>query len=478
MADIFISYANEDREAASRFAQLFESVGWRVWWDRRIPAGRTWRSILEDALREMRCLVVLWSKNSVESSWVTEEAEEARRLGKTIVPVLIERVEPPIGFRAIQAADLTAWNGSSDDPAAQLFIADLKSVLGETAERSAPSNVVPNEPITRSHALRVPTVGGRGLQIAAVVIAVGALLGGWQLWQHFAHENPTPAPEPKTENRPAPYLTNLDIHGDRQEIRPSEKIRMALTGTYSDGKQTLVKDGVTWSSSAPEVASVSENGEVVGLKAGTAQISAKTGELTSAVWTINVRSPEPTQRADQPTNMVGLRILIGRNELFAKERLPIRVRAQYSDSTELTVTAGIEWQISDRAVAAVTSAGYLEALRPGTVEVIARSGGFSSSPVRLLVKEPHTPVQAPVQPKQGTDSGLTKSTVRDQTKTTIAAYLGRAQSLREQGNYSAALAELEKARVLDPPNETVKKEIEQTKRACHAERVLGNPISC
>ena len=106
MTDIFISYANEDRDTAAQLAARLESVGWRVWWDRRIPAGRTWRAILESALSEMRCMVVLWSKHSVESPWVAEEAEEARRLGKTLVPVLIERVEPPIGFRAIQALSL------------------------------------------------------------------------------------------------------------------------------------------------------------------------------------------------------------------------------------------------------------------------------------------------------------------------------------------------------------------------------------
>ena len=64
MADIFISYANEDRESAAQLARTLETAGWRVWWDRRIPAGRTWRVVLEDALREMRCMVVLWSENS------------------------------------------------------------------------------------------------------------------------------------------------------------------------------------------------------------------------------------------------------------------------------------------------------------------------------------------------------------------------------------------------------------------------------
>ena len=80
------------------------------------PRAAPGESVLEDALREMRCMVVLWSESSVKSPWVTEEAEEARRLGKTIVPVLIQRVEPPIGFRAIQAADLTKWDGTPTIP--------------------------------------------------------------------------------------------------------------------------------------------------------------------------------------------------------------------------------------------------------------------------------------------------------------------------------------------------------------------------
>lgn len=137
MADIFISYANEDRDTAAQLAAHLESAGWSVWWDRRIPAGRTWRAVLAEALVDTRCMIVLWSENSVESPWVAEEAEEARRLGKTLVPVLIRRVEPPIGFRTIQAANLTRWNGSADDAAILQLVADLKSLIGTPRERPA-----------------------------------------------------------------------------------------------------------------------------------------------------------------------------------------------------------------------------------------------------------------------------------------------------------------------------------------------------
>jgi len=40
MADVFISYAHEDKNWASALAELMEKEGWSVFWDRRIPPGR------------------------------------------------------------------------------------------------------------------------------------------------------------------------------------------------------------------------------------------------------------------------------------------------------------------------------------------------------------------------------------------------------------------------------------------------------
>jgi len=130
MTDIFVSYTEKDREQARRVATTLESVGWTVWWDRRIPAGDTWRNVLEKALANTRCMIVLWSAHSIESEWVYEEATEGRRLGK-LVPVLIEAVRPPAGFREIQAADLTGWDGSSDFEGLRMLLADLENLLGK-----------------------------------------------------------------------------------------------------------------------------------------------------------------------------------------------------------------------------------------------------------------------------------------------------------------------------------------------------------
>jgi hypothetical protein len=158
MADVFLSYANEDRETARAIAGLLESAGCSVWWDRRIPAGRTWCSMIEEAFRDMRCIVVLWSTHSVDSDWVKEEAEEARALGK-LIPVLIEPVKPPVGFRSIQAADLTDWDGSTDYVGARQLIADLESLIGKPRlEKFSEAEEAPrkNQPIPEPVAEETP----------------------------------------------------------------------------------------------------------------------------------------------------------------------------------------------------------------------------------------------------------------------------------------------------------------------------------
>jgi hypothetical protein len=61
----------------------------------------------------------------------------------------------------------------------------------------------------------------------------------------------------------------------------------------------------------------------------------------------------------------------------------------------------------------------------------------------------------------------------------LGSYLNRAKGQRVQGNYAAALAELEKARAISPGNQEILDEIEATRRACNAEKQLGREgLSC
>ena len=136
MSDIFLSYSAKDRDRARRLADRLQAVGWSVWWDRRIPAGRTWRSVLAHELETMRCMVVLWSADSVTSDWVCEEATEGRQLGK-LVPVAMDSVRPPAGFRELQAADLVGWDGAADFAGLQQLLDDIARLIGPPAPAAA-----------------------------------------------------------------------------------------------------------------------------------------------------------------------------------------------------------------------------------------------------------------------------------------------------------------------------------------------------
>ena len=50
MADIFISYASEDRLRAEPLAKALEEQGWSVWWDRTIPPGETFDQVIATQL--------------------------------------------------------------------------------------------------------------------------------------------------------------------------------------------------------------------------------------------------------------------------------------------------------------------------------------------------------------------------------------------------------------------------------------------
>jgi TPR repeat protein len=129
MSHIFISYAREDQPWAEMLAQTLEGRGWSTFWDRTIPIGKTWRETIGSELDGARCVIVLWSKTSIESGWVQEEADDAKRRG-VLVPILIDNVQPPIGFRSIQAAHLENWDGTEPTQAFRRLIADITALIG------------------------------------------------------------------------------------------------------------------------------------------------------------------------------------------------------------------------------------------------------------------------------------------------------------------------------------------------------------
>jgi len=128
MSDIFISYARENRAQAERIAKALARY-WSVWWDPNIAAGQTFRKVIREEINKARCLVVLWSRTSVDSEWILDEASLGKRRG-ILVPVCIDGVDPPLGFGEVHTADLTGWNGDTGVHAFRRLCQDISALLG------------------------------------------------------------------------------------------------------------------------------------------------------------------------------------------------------------------------------------------------------------------------------------------------------------------------------------------------------------
>jgi uncharacterized membrane protein YhaH (DUF805 family) len=115
MADVFISYAREDRPRADQIARGLQAMGLECFWDTEIPPGQTWADYIEGKLGACKAVIVLWSAHSTGSQWVREEARMGRDKGK-LIPAMLDASPAPFGFGEVQAANLANWNGQTNHP--------------------------------------------------------------------------------------------------------------------------------------------------------------------------------------------------------------------------------------------------------------------------------------------------------------------------------------------------------------------------
>jgi TIR domain/Carbohydrate binding module (family 6) len=163
---VFVSYARRDRDRAERIVRALEAHGLVVFWDPEIPPGtQTYNTYLGERLDEADRAVVLWTGSSAASRWVIEEANEALGRGK-LVPVLLDDVEPPLGFRSVQTLDLRGWDGRPDDQR----IRQLVDAITRRTIRPLPG------PAPRRRHRHV------GATLFVLVLVAGAALTGWFLY--------------------------------------------------------------------------------------------------------------------------------------------------------------------------------------------------------------------------------------------------------------------------------------------------------
>lgn len=213
MNDVFLSYDSENRDRAQVFANTLEALGWSVWWDREIPLGKDFDDVIEHELNSARCVVVLWSKESVRSRWVKTEASAAAQRDR-LVPVLIDQVTIPLEFRLIQSAELWDWNGDTANPEFERLIHAIKDKSQQPPADPAP---IPKSVHTGSKQI----AQRRWFPKLAAVAVIAVIVLGTLMFRNRGQEPAstsipaTPAGAPaSTASRPRPQGYSIKI-GDK-----------------------------------------------------------------------------------------------------------------------------------------------------------------------------------------------------------------------------------------------------------------------
>lgn len=171
---VFLSYSRTDRSLVLPIIAALERAGHSVWWDGLLEGGDRFSKITENALETADVVLVAWTKESVESDWVRDEATHGRDAGK-MLSVSLDGTMPPLGFRQIQYIDLSGAGSPETRPA----FGDVLAVLAKGAndgEFSPRPSALPDSSggVSRRNLLIAGTAG-------ALILGSGlaAWRGGW-----------------------------------------------------------------------------------------------------------------------------------------------------------------------------------------------------------------------------------------------------------------------------------------------------------
>lgn len=159
-----------------------------------------------------------------------------------------------------------------------------------------------------------------------------------------------------------PEVPVTSIALDKTEVTLRAAQTTSFTVTFNPVNATNKK--VTWTSSDPDVATVSANGVVTAVKVGVATITATTANGMTATAKVTV---EPTPASSITITKPGTTILnVGESVTLSTVILP-----------ELTTDKTVVWTSSNVAIATVDSNGKVTAKKAGSVEITATCGSVS-----------------------------------------------------------------------------------------------------
>ena len=176
---------------------------------------------------------------------------------------------------------------------------------------------------------------------------------------------------------PDPKLTNVAVLPTSPTIAVGKTQQMEAVGTYDDGHKESITDGVSWTTSSDQIASLSSTGLVTGVSVGSATISA-TASFQSGSTSVSVTVADLKAISINPSNSS---VSSGKSQQFA-------AIGTLQNGNTVDVTTSVTWTSSNTAAATINSSGLASAQTvssSATTNITAKSGSITSNTAVLTV---------------------------------------------------------------------------------------------
>ena len=163
-------------------------------------------------------------------------------------------------------------------------------------------------------------------------------------------------------------LSSISVTPASAVLAPTTSANCVATGTFSDGSSQVITNIVTWTSSAPNVASVNGGGKVTAQSAGNATITAQFGSLSANCAIVVDGSPLTSIQVSPQTASIP-----------QQTELAFVATGTFADGNTQDLTTSVLWTSSPASVATISNLpatmGEATGLEPGTASITALFGG-------------------------------------------------------------------------------------------------------
>src|SRR5208282_2256886 len=164
-------------------------------------------------------------------------------------------------------------------------------------------------------------------------------------------------------------LVSIAVNPATAVLAPASRRAYTAIGTFSDGSTQNITTAVTWTSSNPNVASITSYGQVTGQSAGTATITAQLGSVSGCGSLVVESSP-----------LISVQITPASATVAQQTAVQFNAIGTFADGNTENLTNSVSWTASPLSVATVSdtagTSGLASGITPGTATITALFAGL------------------------------------------------------------------------------------------------------